>query len=263
MATTSIADARTSTPRPDPALRAVPLLAGAVATLAAVSFIAGVITPVPGGGMCTGSCVAWPFDDWALVRDFVPVSFYWMLPAMAMLITLVAFVASLGAPQRQTARLPTTLAMGFTVMGAGILVADYGIQLAVVWPSLVHGQGESVAALSLFNPHGLFVALEDIGYWILGFGFLGIAAALPSETRTERWARWLFRLGGLVAVSVLPAVALALGPDLGFVYEILVITVVYLTLVSAGACLAVGSLRSAQRLGGGAHATRPAQRPSR
>ncbi len=225
--------------------RATAMAAGAMAGLAALTFLAGFFTPVPGGGFCTGSCAAYPFDDPALVRDFVPVSFYWMYPAIGMLLAQVVFTASLGVPGRAATRLPAILALAFTLIGVSVLVGDYAIQLAVVAPSLLHGEGAAVVALSLFNPHGVFVALEDVGYWTLGLAFLGVAAALGAATRAEQIARYVFLMGGILALGALPVLMVVLGPDLGYAYEILVITVVDLTLVVGGVCVALGYARSA------------------
>jgi hypothetical protein len=216
-----------------------------MAGLAALTFLAGFLTPVPGGGFCTGSCAAYPFDDPALVRDFVPISFYWMYPAIGMLLALVVFTASLGVPGRVATRLPAILALAVTLMGASVLVGDYAIQLAVVAPSLLHGEGAAVVALSLFNPHGVFVALEDVGYWTLGLAFLGVAATVSGASLAERIARYVFLVGGILALGALPVLIVVLGPDLGYAYEILVITVVDLALFVGGACVALGLARSA------------------
>jgi hypothetical protein len=222
---------------------ALRVAAVAMTALAAAAFLAGVFTPVPGGGFCAGSCAAYPFDDPVLVRDFVPVSFYWMYPAIGMLIAVVVFVASLTAVQRSVSRLLVTLALAFTVIGTSILLADYAIQLAVVAPSLLHGEGAAVVGLSLFNPHGVFVALEDVGYWVLGFAFIGVAAALGATSRAERIGRYVFLVGGVLAVGALPILIVALGPDLGYTYEIVVITVVDLTVAVGGGCAAFGLAR--------------------
>jgi hypothetical protein len=195
------------------------------------------------GGLCTGACAAYPFDDPALIRDFVPVSFFWMVPAIGMLFALVVFQASLGTIRQGVSRLAPVLALVFTLIGTSVLIVDYAIQLAVVAPSLLHGDGPAVVALSLFNPHGAFVALEDVGYWTLGLAFLGIAATINGASRAERFAHVVFLVGGILAVGALPAFVVMLGADLGYAYEIFVITVVDLALVVGGACVALAFRR--------------------
>ena len=225
------------------ARRPAAMAAAGMAGLAALVLLAGVFTPVPGGGLCTGACAAYPFDDPALIRDFVPVSFFWMVPAIGMLFALVVFQASLGTIRQGVSRLAPVLALVFTLIGTSVLIVDYAIQLAVVAPSLLHGDGPAVVALSLFNPHGAFVALEDVGYWTLGLAFLGIAATINGASRAERFAHVVFLVGGILAVGALPAFVVMLGADLGYAYEIFVITVVDLALVVGGACVALAFRR--------------------
>jgi hypothetical protein len=119
---------------------------------------------------------------------------------------------------------------------------------ARVEPSLLHGEGAAVVGLSLFNPHGVFVARDDVGYWVLGFAFLGLAGALGATTRMERVSRSVFALGGILALGTLPMLIVALGADLGYTYEIVVITVVDITLAVGCACAAAGLWRSAHRM---------------
>ncbi len=225
------------------ARRPVALAAAGMACLAALALVAGVFTPTPGGGLCTGACAAYPFDDPALIRDFVPVSFFWMYPAIGMLLALVVFVASLGAIGQGDSRLAPVLSLVFTLIGTCILIGDYAIQLAVVLPSLLRGEGAAVVGLSLFNPHGAFVALEDAGYWILGLAFLGLAATISGASLAERAAHLVFLAGGILAVGALPVLVVVLGADLGYVYEIFVITVVDLALVVGGAGVALAFRR--------------------
>jgi hypothetical protein len=221
------------------ARRPAAMAAAGTAGLAALALLAGVLTPTPGGGPCNGACAAYPFADPALIRDFVPVSFFWMYPAIGMLLALVVCVASLGAIGQGVARLAPVLALAFTLIGTSVLVGEYAIQLAVVAPSLLHGEGAAVVALSLFNPHGAFVALEDVGYWTLGLAFLGIAATVKGANLAERVAHVVFLVGGILAVGALPVLVVVLGADLGYAYEIFVITVVDLALVVGGACVAL------------------------
>ena len=225
------------------ARRPAAIAAAGVAGLAALALLAGVFTPTPGGGLCTGACAAYPFDDPALIRDFVPVSFFWMVPAIGMLLALVVFVTSLGTIRQGFARLAPVLSLVFMLIGTAVLIGDYAIQLAVVVPSLLHGEGAAVVALSLLNPHGAFVALEDVGYWTLGLAFLAIAATVSGASLAERVAHVVFLVGGILAVGALPAFVVVLGADLGYAYEIFVITVVDVALVVGGACVALAFRR--------------------
>jgi hypothetical protein len=72
-----------------------------------------------------------------------------------------------------------------------------------------------------------------------------LRGCLKGSSSTERIARYVFLVGGILAVGALPVLLVVLGPDLGYAYEILVITVVDLALSVGGACVALGLARSA------------------
>jgi len=60
-----------------------------------------------------------------------------------------------------------------------LIVVDYGIQLTFVQPALLAGEAQGLSAFTQDDPHGMFIALENVGYLLLGvaFGFLGVALA--------------------------------------------------------------------------------------
>jgi hypothetical protein len=57
----------------------------------------------------------------------------------------------------------------------GLLAADYAMQLAVVTPSLLRGEGRDVVLLLMYNPHGVFIALEDAGYVLVALALGAVA----------------------------------------------------------------------------------------
>ena len=52
-----------------------------------------------------------------------------------------------------------------------MLMVDYYVQFTTVQTSLVKGELDGgLSVLSQYNPHGVFVALEDVGYFTMSFG---------------------------------------------------------------------------------------------
>ncbi len=60
-------------------------------------------------------------------------------------------------------------------MATAVLLIDYYIQVTVMQPSLVKGQLDGWAMLTMYNPHGVFIALEEIGYLLMSVVFLCLA----------------------------------------------------------------------------------------
>jgi hypothetical protein len=123
-----------------------------------------------------GRVVGWfRSDPYSAAAQFVPRDFLWMYPALAMMLAFVVLAACV----RQLAtgrRLPGTLGLGFAVASMTVVGIDYFIQLRVVQPALLNGELDGLVIVSQYNPHGVFIALEE-------FGFLLAGLAWPS-----RWA---------------------------------------------------------------------------
>ena len=71
-----------------------------------------------------------------------------------------------------------TLGLGLAVASMAVIAIDYFIQLRVVQPSLLNGESEGLAIMSQYNPHGVFIALEELGFLLAGLAFCFLALAL-------------------------------------------------------------------------------------
>jgi hypothetical protein len=56
------------------------------------------------------------------------------------------------------------IGVAFGMMAATLITADYFIQLRVVQPAILRGELDGLAPLTQYNPHGVFIALEDAAY---------------------------------------------------------------------------------------------------
>ena len=57
-------------------------------------------------------------------------------------------------------------------MATALLVVDYALQLTVMQPAFLTGQLEGLSALSQYNPHGVFIGVENAGYALLAAAFV-------------------------------------------------------------------------------------------
>jgi predicted permease len=104
-----------------------------------------------------------------------------------------------------------------------------------VQTSLVRGEVDSGASiLSQYNPHGVFVALEDVGYLTMCLAFLATGAALAPIRRSERALRGILVVAGAIGVVALPVLMVLLGTDLEYHYEVLSLTLCWLALIPIG-----------------------------
>lgn len=217
-------------------------IAVSVAVAAAAGLVVGLFTPPHSGPYCRGDCIGYPYSGGA---QFVPRDFWWQYPAALTAVLALAFVSAQPARQSEGARMAHRVAASLAALAAGVLVTDYGIQLMVVQPSLLKGETEGLAVWSQLNPHGVFIALENIGYLLLALAFLSLGAAMAVRARLERAARIVFIAGGAVTVLALIGYAAAYRSDLNDRFEVVAIAVDWLVLIIAGTLLAVAARRGA------------------
>ncbi len=208
----------------------------AVLVVGAVAAAVSVTTPPRSGPFCRSACLTFPY----LGADaFVPRDYWWMYPqSLLVLLGLVLLVCVRHALPSDVGVLG---AVGVALWGVGtaVLLADYAVQLAVVQPSLLRGGGVQVAPLTQYDPAGVFIGLEDVGYLLLGLALVPVAAAFRGRRHRERALRWLLAAAGGTTVALLPVLAVAYGADLAYRYEVAAIALVWVGLLT-GAVLLLG-----------------------
>jgi uncharacterized membrane protein YjjB (DUF3815 family) len=206
------------------------------AALAAAALAMAVTTPPRSGPYCSVSCIAYPYTNAAA---FVPRDYLWMYPAALLSMTFVVMVTCVHRHARDDLKSCSLVAVCLASLGAALILSDYVIQIAVVQPSLLDGQLSGLSLFSQYNPHGIFIALEDGGYSLMGLAFLFSGLSLGSRTRLERVVRRLLVISGVGVIVVLVSLASIFGKDLEYRFEVIALSVDWLALVVAGVLLGV------------------------
>jgi hypothetical protein len=191
--------------------------------------------PPRSGANCTGgpgTCLTYPYTDAAA---YVPDDFLWMIPAFLLGPLLVVLLNSLLHDALGSHRPSARIALRLASAAAVVLMADYYVQFTTVQASLVRGEtGGGLSLLSQYNPHGVFIALEDLGYATMLTALAAASLALPRTTRPERVLRRLLATTGTGGALLFPVLLAVLGRDLDYTYEVLAICVAWFTLLVAG-----------------------------
>jgi hypothetical protein len=210
------------------------LTAGAAAAALGIAITT---APARSGPFCmVESCITYPYTDAAA---FVPNDYLWMYPAFLMGPLFVILVVCLHHYASVDKKVFSQIALSLAVISATALATNYFIQLTVVQPSLLKGEVEGLSLFSQYNPHGVFIALEDVGYLTMGVAFLFAATVFGRRERLERVIRALFTASGVLAVGSLFLLALLYGSDLEYRYEVVVLLIDWITLIVSGALLSV------------------------
>ena len=100
-----------------------------------------------------------------------------------------------------------------------------------------------MAAWSQYNPHGMYIALENVGFLMIALS-LGCFAPCLGSSRGERIVRWLFLAAAILGIVAFIAMSIYFGFDLEYLFEVTIMSIVWLTLIVSGVILAISFARN-------------------
>ncbi len=206
------------------------------AAVTAIAFAIAVTTLPVSGPSCTANCVGYPYRE---VAALVPHDYVWMYPATLLMGIFVVLLACLHQAAAADKRTYSLVALVFGAMAASLLAADYYIQIATLQPSILQGEWEGVALVTQYNPHGIFIALEELGYLLMSLAFLFAGLAFAHTARLERAIRWLLIAGAVLVFAVYAALRLLYGQNLEYRFEVTVIAINWTLLITTGVLLSI------------------------
>ncbi len=211
--------------------------AAGMAAITTVTFGLALFAVPISGSNCPSDCIEYPYLD---TLDRFPRDYVWMFFAIGLVVTYLIFTISLNKVRTGAgSAIPGQVAVGLAVVVVAVLVPTYFVQFSVVPSSLSAGQTEGISLLTQYNPQGLFIALEEIGFLLMSFSFLFLIPLIPAEGTRARVVRWLFGAGFVVSGLAFVAIAIAFGFDRQDRFEIVVISVTWLVLIVNGVLLSL------------------------
>jgi len=209
-------------------------LATTVTTL--ITFGIAVTTLPLSGPFCQANCFEYPYLD--IISRF-PSDYFWMYPAMLEILLFVSLVVHIHYYADNDKRIFSLMGFAFSVISAAILFVDYFVQVSVVQPSLLAGETYGIPLITQFNPHGLFIALEDAGYLLMSIGFVCLAPVFAKKGKLENSIKWTFIMGFILTIGALVLITLLYGIHREYLFEVAVITINWFVLIIAGVLLSV------------------------
>jgi hypothetical protein len=162
-----------------------------------------------------------PSQTWhgmdAYIRYFDQTQMLWTIPTLLLAPIFVVLMACIHAGAPVDKKLLAQLGLIFAAIYATFESTNYGIQLLVVRPAILSGQGQDLAILSMANPNGVFPALELLGYVFQLAGVLFVVFVFGGG-RLEQSIRWSLIGLDFGAVPLAAGLALLVPPlrTLGF-----------------------------------------------
>jgi hypothetical protein len=208
--------------------------AAATAALAAVSFgVAATTPPRTGPFAAPGTVITYPYSTAA---QFVPGDFAWMYLAVLMMLAFLVLAVCIRGSAVHDRNVFGTIGLSLASAAFAVIGIDYFIQLRAVQPALLRGELDGLAILSQYNPHGVFIALEEFGFLVMGLSFAFLALALGSSG-LERATRWVLLVSSALMVAAFVGMSWYFGFGLEYRFEVAAITIGWLTLMVSGSLL--------------------------
>ncbi len=97
----------------------------------------------------------------------------------------------------------------------------------------------TIAILTQYNPHGIFIALEDIGYLMMSIAFLFMAPVFSVTNKLEGAIRRIFIAGFVLTVISFIVLSILYGINLEYRFEVAAIAINWIVMIISGILLSV------------------------
>lgn len=185
----------------------------------------------PSGPYCPGNCMEYPFTDLLL---YYPRDYYWMYLAIFQVFAFVVFIVNNHFIADASKRLYTLLSISFTLISATVLLIAYFTQFSVVPISVMKGETEGIALLTQYNGHGLFIAMEELGYVTMSIALFFLAFAFSKATRAEKNIRAILIAQLPLTIIAFIFYSIKFGIERSYRFEVATITINWIVIIVFG-----------------------------
>lgn len=199
--------------------------------LTLITFGIAFATPPLSGPNCLSGCFTYPYSD---IASRFPRDYIWMYPAMVLSLVYYILMVSIHYFAPAEKKIYSHIGLSFALISMATLVIDYFLQVSVIQPSVVLGESDGISLLSQFNPHGVFIVLEEIGFTMMSFSMLFMAPVFAGKTKPEKAVRWIFTGNFLLTFVSFILFSIFYGIFREYRFEIAAISVNWLALIASG-----------------------------
>ncbi|EKE16411.1 MAG: hypothetical protein ACD_11C00017G0001 [uncultured bacterium] len=203
--------------------------------LTLITFGIAIFTPPLSGPYCKGVCYVYPYLD---ITARFPRDYYWMFPAILMMISYIILMICIHRWTSEEKKIYSQIGFSFALISTTILLIDYFVQLSVIQPSLLNGETDGILMLTQYNPHGIFIVLEELGFMLMSISFLSMAFVF-SDGKLQKAIRWTFASAFVLTAVAFIAYSAIYGLSREYRFEVASISINWLTLAVAGIFLAI------------------------
>jgi hypothetical protein len=185
----------------------------------------------PAGPYCPDNCMEYPFPDILL---YYPRDYYWMYIAIFQLFAFVIFIVTIHFTANVAKKLFTFLSVSFALISSTVLLMAYFTQFSVVPISVMKGETDGIALITQYNEHGLFIAMEELGYITMSIALFFLAFAFSKNTRAEKIIRIILIFQLFATILAFIFYSIKFGIERSYLFEVATITINWSVLIIVG-----------------------------
>jgi hypothetical protein len=198
----------------------------AIITIITFAF-AMIAIPISGANAPDGG-IQYPYLD--TLQQF-PRDYIWQFSALFLIINYLVQYSIIHSSVRENKKIFTQIGLIFAIMSGLTLLITYFTQVTIVPISLQSNETQGIALITQYNPHGLFIALEELGYILMILSFI---ALIPVFNIKEKYCKPINIVYGIAVVLVIIALSLIsfqYGIDRKDRFEVIIISISWLVLI--------------------------------
>ena len=204
--------------------------------LTIVTFGFAMIAVPPAGPYCPGDCMNYPYAD---ILSYYPRDYYWMYLAIFQLFAFIIFIVSNHYIAPIEKKLYSSISVVFALISSIVLLIAYFTQFTVVPISMMKDETEGIALLTQYNGHGIFIALEELGYITMSISFLFLAPVFSTKKRLEKSIRLTLIMPFLITILSFVLYSIKYGIDRDYRFEVATITINWLVTITVGILISI------------------------
>lgn len=204
--------------------------------LTVITFGFAMIAIPPSGPFCPGNCMEYPFEG---LLNYYPRDYFWMYSAVFQIIVFVIFIISNHFNSPTEMKIFSFISVAFALISATVLLFAYFTQFAVVPISMMKGETEGIALFTQYNGHGIFIVLEELGFFLMSLSFLFLAFIYSEKKKLDRVIRVLLIVPFLLIVLSFIFFSIKFGIDRSYRFEVAAITINWLAAIIIGILLSI------------------------
>ncbi len=196
--------------------------------LTVITFVFAMAAIPSSGPYCPDKCMSYPFPD---ILSYYPRDYYWMYLAVFQLFAYIIFVVTnhfIASPEK---RMYSFISIAFALISTTVLLIAYFTQFTVIPISVMKGETDGIALLTQYNGHGIFIALEELGYITMSISFLFLAPVFSFNSRIEKSIRIILIVQFVLNLFSFISYAIKFGIDRSYRFEVSTITINWILII--------------------------------